>query len=239
MLKFPSMSPSTTAANLANVRTRISQAAARSKRPASDITLVAVTKTQPVEAILEVVAAGLHVLGENRVQEWDKKRDDLAPANFRCHLIGHLQSNKARRAATIFDRIDSLDSDSLAYRLEAGAVAEEKRLPVLIEVHLSDEPSKSGVPESDLDALADSVNACLHLDLQGLMTVPPLLDDVEKVRPYFRRLRELRDALRTRMKLALPVLSMGMSHDFEIAIEEGATEIRLGTALFGPRAKKP
>jgi PLP dependent protein len=223
---------------LAAVRERIASAAARMERDVAEITLIAVTKTQPVETIREAIAAGLTILGENRVQEWESKRAEFSDAAVRCHLIGHLQTNKARKAAAIFDRVDSLDSIALANKLDAAAAEEGKRLGVLIEVHLSGEESKSGVAEADLDALTNAVRGFTNLKLEGLMTVPPYLEDIEKVRPYFRRLRDLRENLRARTGLPLPILSMGMSHDFEVAIEEGATEVRVGSALFGERAKK-
>ncbi len=223
---------------LAAVRERIARAAARVQRDVADVTLVAVTKTQPLETIRGAVSAGLTILGENRVQEWESKRGEFTNGGVRCHLIGHLQSNKARKAASIFDRVDSLDSIALANKLDAAAGEESKRLGVLIEVHLSGEQSKSGVAESDLDALTNAVRGFTNLKLEGLMTVPPYFDDAENVRPYFRRLRELIEKLRARTGLTLPVLSMGMSHDFEVAIEEGATEVRVGSALFGERPKK-
>jgi PLP dependent protein len=223
---------------LTGVRERIARAAARVERDPSGVTLIAVTKTQPVETIREAVAAGLTTLGENRVQEWESKRAEFSGNGVRCHLIGHLQSNKARKAVALFDRIDSLDSIQLANKLDVAAGEEGKRVGVLIEVHLSGEESKSGVAEADLDALTNAVRGFTNLKLEGLMTVPPYFDDVERVRPYFRRLRELLENLRARTGLPLPVLSMGMSHDFEVAIEEGATEVRLGSALFGERAKK-
>jgi pyridoxal phosphate enzyme (YggS family) len=223
---------------LTAVRQRIARAAARAGRDPAEITLIAVTKTQPVETIREAIAAGLTIFGENRVQEWESKRADFSDAAVRCHLIGHLQSNKARKAAAIFDRVDSLDSIPVAHRLDTAAGEEAKRLGVLIEVHLSGEDSKSGVAEPDLDALTNAVRGFTNLKLEGLMTVPPYFEDAENVRPYFRRLRDLRENLRARTGLTLPVLSMGMSHDFEVAIEEGATEVRVGSALFGERAKK-
>ncbi len=154
------------------------------------------------------------------------------------HMLGHVQSNKASRVAQLFHRVDSLDSLALAKKLDSAAAAEKKRLPVLIEVHLSGEESKSGVAEADLAALAEATSCLAHLDLQGLMTIPPYFDDAERARPYFRKLRELRDGLSAKIGRELPVLSMGMSHDFEVAIEEGATEVRIGTAIFGEREQK-
>jgi PLP dependent protein len=178
----------------------------------------------------------LRHFGENRIQEWEAKRGALAGLDATMHFIGHLQSNKARRAAHLFDRIDSVDSLGLAQKLNAAAAEEGKRLPILIEVRLGDEATKSGVHEKDVLPLAEAVAALQHLELLGLMTIPPYFDETGQVRPYFRRLRELRDAIGNALGSPLPVLSMGMSHDFEVAIEEGATEIRIGTALFGGRA---
>jgi PLP dependent protein len=239
MLEFLStMPPATIAERAADVRDRIALAAARVGRRAEEVTLVAVSKTQPAEAIREAVAAGLTTFGENRVQEWETKRSSLADLSFRCHLIGHLQSNKAKKAAAIFDRVDSVDSPALALKLDAAAKDAGAKLGVLIEVHLGEEKSKTGVSEADLDALVNVVRGCFNLDLHGLMTVPPFAEDVEAVRPHFKKLRELRDALRTRTGLTLNVLSMGMSHDFEVAIEEGATEVRVGSAIFGAREAK-
>jgi len=230
---------SSTGANLAEIRDRIARAAARAGRKAGEVTLVAVSKTFPAEAIRAAYELGLRHFGENRVQEWESKRATLADLNATWHLIGHLQSNKARRAANLFHRVDSVDSLALAQKLDAAASAEGKRLQVLIEVHLGGEETKSGIGERDLPALAESIARLPHLEFLGLMTIPPYFDVPEQVRPYFRRLRELRDQTGGHLAQPLDVLSMGMSHDFEIAIEEGATEIRIGTALFGERAKKP
>ncbi len=229
--------PSRIAEHLRDVRQRIAAAALRTARSPEDIELIAVTKTQSAETIRQAVALGLTTLGENRVQEWESKRAEVG-AGVRCHLIGHLQSNKTRKAAAIFDRIDSVDSLALAERLDVAASELNKRLGVLIEVHLGGEESKSGVEIKNLDALAEGIIGSENLDLLGLMTIPPFIADVELVRPYFRQLRELRDGLRGPGRPELTVLSMGMSHDFEVAIEEGATEVRLGTALFGARATK-
>ena len=227
---------SSIAANLAHVRERIARAADRAGRRANEIALVAVSKTFPAEAIRVAHELGLREFGENRVQEFDAKHAKLADLDATWHLIGHLQSNKAKRAAQLFSRVDSVDSPTLAQKLELAADDREKRLPVLIEVHLGDEATKSGVAEADLPALAEGISMLAHLDLHGLMTVPPYSEDPERVRPYFRRLRELRDELSRRLGRPLPTLSMGMSHDFEVAIEEGSTEIRVGTALFGQRS---
>ena len=236
----------TIATNLAHLRERVERASTRaavqSGRALADAKIVAISKTFSAAAIRSAYDAGLRDFGENRVQEWESKRVQLAglaDMGATWHMIGHVQSNKAARVAQLFDRVDSLDSLSLAKKLDFGAAAEKKRLPVLIEVHLSDEASKSGASEAELDALAEGTSSLAHLDLQGLMTIPPYFDDAELVRPYFRRLRDLRDALSAKLGRPLSVLSMGMSHDFEIAIEEGATEVRIGTAIFGAREQKP
>jgi PLP dependent protein len=226
------------AANLARLRERLTRAAERARRPADEITLVAVSKTFPIDAIRAAFGAGLRHFGENRVQEMQEKRPKLSDINPTWHFIGHLQSNKARLAAQLFDRVDSVDGLLLAQKLNSVAGELGKRLAVLVEVHLGAESTKSGASEADLPALAESIAVLPHLDFQGLMTVPPYSDDPERVRPHFRKLRELRDGLGRRLGRPLPTLSMGMSHDFEVAIEEGATEIRPGTALFGPRANK-
>jgi pyridoxal phosphate enzyme (YggS family) len=223
------------AENVKRVRERIAKAADKCGRSTEEITLVAVSKTFPFESILAAYECGLRHFGENRIQEWEAKQPHLAALNATWHFIGHLQSNKARRAAHLFHRIDSLDSFSLAQKLDSAAAEEKKRLPVLIEVHLSGEESKSGVREPDLRALAEHTVQLPNLELLGLMTIPPYSDDPENARPYFRKLRDLRDELATALAMKLPVLSMGMSHDFEVAVEEGATEIRVGTDIFGIR----
>jgi len=222
-------------ANVERVRECVAPAAERAGRRADDITIITVSKTFPPGAIRAAYDAGLRHFGENRVQEFEAKRAKLQDLDITWHMIGHLQSNKSRRAVQIFDRVDSVDRLWLAKKLDSAADAEKKRLSVLIEVHLGGEESKSGVEEANLAALAEGIAGLAHLELQGLMTIPPYFDDPECVRPYFRKLRELRDALSQRLARALPVLSMGMSHDFEIAVEEGATELRIGTAIFGER----
>jgi pyridoxal phosphate enzyme (YggS family) len=226
---------STIASNLAQIRERIARAAQRAGRRPDEITIVAVTKTHPAATVIEAFNAGLRHFGENRVQEFEGKIPALASLGATWHLIGHLQSNKTARAARLFDRIDSVDSLALAQRLDAAAASERKQLGVLIEVHLSNEATKSGVSEAELPSLAESVATFPHLHFKGLMTVPPLLDNPESARPFFRKLAALRDQLARNLARPLSTLSMGMSHDFEIAIEEGATEIRPGTALFGAR----
>jgi len=223
--------------NLRGIEERIARAAERAGRRPAEITLVGVSKTFPAQAIREAFSAGVRHFGENRVQEWEGKRGALANLAGCWHLIGHLQSNKAARAARLFDSVDSVDDLDLAQRLDRarGEAAAGKKLRVLMEVRIAPEETKSGVEEAQLESLAEGVRGLEHLELAGLMCIPPFLDDPQRVRPYFRRLRELRDGLAARLGCALPVLSMGMSHDFEAAIEEGATEVRVGTALFGGR----
>jgi pyridoxal phosphate enzyme (YggS family) len=230
-------------------------AASRAGRRVEDITLVGVSKTHPAGQIRELHEAGVRHFGENRVQEWESKHASLADLDATWHLIGHLQSNKVARAARLFHTIDSVDSIALAERLDRtkkefnteGTEKSEKsegvalggRLRVLLEVRLDPAAAKSGVTDEELSRLAEAVLRLPHLELRGLMGVPPYFEDAEKVRPHFRRLRELRDAVHAQLGgKILPVLSMGMSHDFEVAIEEGATEIRVGTALFGERAEE-
>ena len=235
---MPGTTASSIAENLARVRERIERAAQRTGRRADEITLVAVSKTFSADAIRAAYDAGLRHFGENRVQEMQAKRPQLAGLDATWHFIGHLQSNKVRPAVELFDRVDAVDSIPIARKLDAAATEHGKRIPVLIEVHLGSEASKSGVEPSSLPALAGAINLLAGLHLRGLMAVPPYSDDPERVRPYFRQLRELRDALSQRLGRPLPALSMGMSHDFEVAIEEGATEIRVGTALFGARPRE-
>jgi len=224
--------------NIQLVHESMARAAERAGRRVDEITLVAVSKTFPTEVIRAAYEAGVRHFGENRVQEWESKQPLVADLEATWHLIGHLQSNKARRAAILFHRVDSVDSLALAQKLDAAAAAEGKRLQILIEVHMGEEATKGGVSEAALPELAEGAANLAHLELRGLMTIPPFFEDVNRVRPYFRKLRALRDGLNGRLGRALPVLSMGMSHDFEIAIEEGATEIRVGSALFGERQAK-
>ncbi|HWZ32556.1 MAG TPA: YggS family pyridoxal phosphate-dependent enzyme [Bryobacteraceae bacterium] len=213
---------------LDQVEQRIASAAERAGRKRSDITLIAVTKKFPAETIREAYALGLRIFGENYVQEFETKHPavaDLLDAEF--HLIGHLQSNKARPAAELFRVVQTVDSAKLARRLNDVG----RPLEVMIEVKLSEEESKAGAAPESLGALIDAVRECPNLQLTGLMTMPPWSDDPEITRPYFRRLAQLA------REHGLSKLSMGMSHDLEAAIEEGATHVRVGTALFGPRRK--
>jgi PLP dependent protein len=219
---------------LADVEARIGRAAERAKRSRSDIQLIAVTKKFPAAVVMEAYQLGLREFGENYVQEFEQKRTELTDSGgARYHFIGHLQSNKAKKAAEIFDVIHTVDSAKLARRLNAELDTATGRaaLEVLIEVKLSDEPAKAGATPGDVAALAEAIRACPNLRLLGLMTMPPWSEDAETSRPYFADLRELA------VQNGLPHLSMGMSHDLEVAIEEGATMVRVGTALFGPRRK--
>jgi len=225
---------------IAEVRARLTAAAHRSNRPVDEITLVAVSKTHPAAAVREAITAGLDNFGENRVQEAETKIPDVGRTAARWHLIGHLQSNKARRAVELFDCIHSLDSPDLAQRLNRLCEElERQELPVLIQVDLGHETTKTGVAEKDVGELVAVIRDCPRLRLTGLMTLPPFFDEAERVRPYFSRLRELRDELKANRAFGdhPGELSMGMTHDFEIAIEEGATMVRVGTAIFGQRSQ--
>lgn len=245
------------AENLAHVRERIALAASRAGRRHEDVTLIAVSKTHSARKIHELYKVGVRHFGENRVQERESKVAHLSGLEATWHMIGHVQKNKAARAAGLFDSIDSVDSVALAEKLnraneeidtevternktntESVRSASQRPLRVLIEVKLDPEPAKSGVTGAEVQRLVEAVLRLPHLDLRGLMGVPPYFDDPGEARPHFRRLRELRDAVHQKMGAEiLPVLSMGMSHDLEIAIEEGATEVRVGTALFGERER--
>src|SRR5579872_342954 len=229
--------------NVARIRERVASAARRVGRNPDDITLMAVSKTHPPELIREAYGAGLRVFGENRVQELSGKAAalvDLKDATW--HLIGHLQSNKAARAAELFDAIDSVDSLKLAEKLNSSARERGKVLEVLIEINIGGEAAKSGLsPDSqELENILNAAPRLDHLEVRGLMTIPPFTENSEDARPYFRQLRELRDEIGSRNwpAVSMDVLSMGMSHDFEIAIEEGSTCVRVGTAIFGERGKK-
>ncbi len=271
------MTPTSIRENLLRMNERIAQAALRAGRRSEDITLIGVSKTHPAIAIHEAFQAGVRHFGENRVQEWEVKRVGTNNLAATWHLIGHLQSNKAAKAAKLFHSVDSVDDFALAQKLERARAESgvPAKLRVLIEVRVAKEETKSGVEIAALPQLAEKVATLTHLELAGLMCIPPFFGPVEAgrnlsrlprasrgsdrepgssqplsnsvglqpgavspsdaVRPYFGRLRELRDELSAKLGLPLPVLSMGMSHDFEVAIEEGATEVRVGTALFGSR----
>ncbi len=228
--------------NIAEVRERLDKAARFAGRPAEEIALMAVTKTHPPEKIHEAYDAGLRLFGENRIQEFSAKAAALADLhNADWHMIGHLQTNKAARTVELFHTVDSVDSLKLAEKLDASARKLGKKLNVLIEINVGGEAAKSGVASDspDLEDLLVAAPRFEALTFRGLMTVPPFTDDPQDARPYFRKLRELRDKIAARGLPAIDMaqLSMGMSHDFEVAIEEGSTCVRVGTAIFGQRAK--
>ena len=222
-------------ANLQKVRAELAAACARAGRAPDAVRLMAVSKVHPVEALAEAYAAGQRLFGENRVQEMALKQPAIAALEgIEIHLIGPLQNNKTARAVELFQAVDTLDSAKTAARLHTAAEALGRVLPVLIEVKLSPEESKHGVAPGDLPALLEAVAGMPHLRADGLMTVPPFADDPEEARPYFRRLRELQEENLTQYP-ALIELSMGMSGDFAVAVEEGSTTVRVGTAIFGRR----
>jgi pyridoxal phosphate enzyme (YggS family) len=226
------------AERVAAVRERIARAAERAARSAADVKLVAVSKTHPAEAVRAAFAAGVRDFGENRVQEAEPKiaaTSDLVAAGACWHLVGHLQSNKARRAAALFGLVQSIDSVEIAERL--ARVGEEAGRPLsgLVEVDLAGEATKFGLKEPELLPALARLRGRAGLRLEGLMLLPPFFEDPEAVRPFFQRLRALRDRALSEGLLARAELSMGMSHDFEVAVEEGATLVRVGTAIFGER----
>lgn len=231
-------------ARLDSVRARIGQSARLAGRDPAEVTLVAVSKTHPASLVAEALRAGACDFGENKVQEASGKIAEIARASewrARWHLIGHLQSNKARRAVKLFDLIHTVDSVELVERLERLCEEEGRaELPVLAQLSLANEATKSGARSDELSALVERANACARVRLVGLMTMPPLAEGAEESRPYFRRLRELRDEWRVRgaFREGAGELSMGMSHDYEVAIEEGATLVRVGTAIFGARERR-
>jgi hypothetical protein len=222
-------------ASFASVRERMTAACARAGHDPASVQLVAVTKGQPPDVVRAAADLGHTLFGENRVQE-ARAKIDLCPGHLRWHMVGHLQSNKCRDAATLFEMVESVDSLHLARELSKWADRAGKTLPVLLEVNIAGESSKFGFqPDTVLDQLPE-INALPRLEVHGLMTIAPWTPDPEKVRPVFRRLRECRRRCEDRLGAPLPHLSMGMTGDFEVAIEEGATIIRVGTALFGPRS---
>jgi len=209
-------------------------------RDPSAVKLVAVSKTHPADLIRDAIAHGLTVFGENKVQEAESKIDEVGRDAAEWHLIGHLQSNKARKAVQLFDVIQSVDSLELAQRLERICIEEGRTdLPILVQVDLAGEAAKSGIPEFEFGELIEFLRSCERLKFDGLMVLPPFFDDPDATRPYFKRLREIRDRLAVIGAFAngRGELSMGMSHDFEVAIEEGATMVRVGTAIFGERSE--
>lgn len=230
------MTEETIAARVRAVRERIAAAALRAGRDPDSVALCAVTKTFPADAVREAIAAGITVVGENRVQEADGKRPLVGPG-AEWHLIGHLQGNKARRAVELFECIESIDSLKLAERVVRLAGEAGLRREVYVQVDLGHEPTKSGAEETEAGEIVAVLDQAPQVRLAGLMTVPPYFDDPELVRPFFRQLRELRDRLNDSGALSEPIagLSMGMSHDFEVAVEEGATLVRVGSAIFGAR----
>lgn len=226
--------------NIARIQERIGTAAKRAGRDAASVALMAVSKTMPAERLRDAYQSGIRLFGENRVQEFEDKSEQLGDLKgARFHLIGHLQSNKAAKAASLFHAIDSIDSLRLAEKVNAAAENEGKKLPVLIEINVGGEEAKSGLApvSSELEELLRAAERLGALEIRGLMTVPPFFEDPQQVRPYFKMLRELRDeiARRSLPDVNMHELSMGMSHDFEVAVEEGSTCVRVGTAIFGSR----
>jgi pyridoxal phosphate enzyme (YggS family) len=224
------------AANLTSIRERMAAACARANRDPSSVTMLAVTKTQPPEVVSEAARLGLTLFGENKVQE-AKSKIPLCPGRLSWHMIGHLQSNKARDAVSMFTMIQSVDSLSLAEEINKRAEQAAKTLPILLEVNIVGEASKFGYKPEQLLLDFERLNSLPRLEIHGLMTIPPWTPLPERVRPVFRRLREVKGECEQRLGAPIPHLSMGMSGDFEVAIEEGATLVRIGTALFGGRRK--
>jgi hypothetical protein len=224
--------------NVAQVRERIAAACRRSGRAPDDVKLVAISKTFPPQSVRVAYEAGLRDFGENRVQEAAAKRPALSDLSITWHLVGHLQTNKAKAAKELFHWVHSVDSFRLAQKLDQATPSGGGRLPLLLEVNLGGEESKAGVGEPEIIQLAGQIGQLATLEVRGLMVIPPFFDDPEQVRPYFRRLRELAQEIDTKniANVSMHELSMGMSHDFEVAIEEGATIIRVGTAIFGARS---
>jgi len=223
--------------NLTRIRSRIDQACERSGRQPDSVRLMAVSKNQPPERVAEAASAGLTLFGENRIQD-AKVKIPLCPGQLEWHFIGHLQSNKSRDAVSLFQVVQGVDSLALAEELQKQAVKQARSLPILLEVNVSGESSKFGWNPDRLLAELMQLNALTRLEVHGLMTIAPYAVDPEQVRPIFRRLRELRDRCTDLLGASLPVLSMGMSGDLEVAIEEGATLVRVGTALFGERPRR-
>jgi pyridoxal phosphate enzyme (YggS family) len=229
--------PAAVRARLADVRERIARAAARVGRDPSRVRLIAISKTFGADAVRTAALEGQIDFGENKLQEAQQKRQDLADLPLKWHLVGHLQSNKARKAVAEFDVIHSIDSVSLLERIDEAAAALHRRVELLVQVDLAGESTKHGAREEELGPIFDAARRAAAVSLIGLMLLPPAVDDPEAARPWFRRLRALRDRLQSDGVSAgmLAELSMGMSHDYEIAVEEGATFVRVGTAIFGRR----
>ena len=225
------------AENLAMIRRKIDQAARRAGRTGDDVRIVAAAKGQGMEKIEEAIAAGIRIIGHNYLQEAQRETPSLVPDGIELHMIGHLQRNKSGKAAEIFDVVETVDDERLAEALSRRAESLGRRLGVMIQVNLSGEPQKSGVSKDEAERLAESIRNLSNVTILGLMTMPPFFDDPERCRPCFAALRELRDNLIASGSLSAEMneLSMGMTGDYEVAVEEGATLVRIGTALFGPR----
>jgi PLP dependent protein len=230
--------PPTIRQNIQRIQEKIARAHEKTSNR-GEVRLIAISKTHPAESIRQAFDAGLRHFGENRVQEWEGKRESISDLQATWHLVGHLQSNKSARAAKIFHSVDSIDDLTLAQRLDhaRAELNATVKLRILIEVRVASEPTKTGAEISAVPALLEKIAPLKNLEVAGLLCIPPFEEDPEKVRPYFQRLKKLRDDLAASLGLPLPVLSMGMSHDFEVAIEEGSTEVRIGTAIFGSRPK--
>jgi len=226
------------AQNLAEIRTRIASAAARVGRNPDEVRVVAAAKSQGRQRIKEAIAAGIHIIGHNYLQEAEQESPAEMRDRVKLHMIGHLQRNKAGKAVDLFDMIETVDNVRLASALNNRASQPRKVIEVMIQVNLAAEPQKSGISSDQVEGLADAIRNSRFLRLKGLMTMPPFFDDPDRARPYFARLRGLRDKLMSRGLLApdMKELSMGMTGDFEVAVEEGATLVRIGTALFGLRS---
>lgn len=224
-------------ANFRTIVERIAAAAAKVGRDAREVRLLAASKSQPVDSIRAALAAGVALVGENYVQEAEEKKNQLSDAKVEWHMIGHLQRNKAKLAVELFDVVESLDNLALARELEKAAAKRNRIARAFIEVNLAGEESKTGIAKGEVAGLLEKVSGLSHVKVEGLMTVPPFRENIEEVRPYFDELRKLRDSLNSLNlpNVRLKELSMGMTHDFTVAIEEGATIVRIGTALFGPR----
>lgn len=221
--------------NLFSIIERIAKTAKSCRRDPNEVHLVAVGKTQPVESIEQAIASGAEIIGENYIQEAREKFNELSHLNASWHFIGHLQRNKAKYAVRMFDLIHSVDSLKLAWELDKQAQKAGKKQPILVQVNISGEVTKFGVEDQNAIELVQNILPLENLNLRGLMTMPPFFDAPEQARPYFRALRRLRDRIKEHLGVCLTDLSMGMTGDFEVAIEEGATLVRIGTALFGAR----
>ncbi|MBI4962798.1 MAG: YggS family pyridoxal phosphate-dependent enzyme [Desulfomonile tiedjei] len=226
------------AENLAKIRARIASSATRAGRSPDAVRIVAAAKGQGRQGIAEAISAGINIIGHNYLQEAEQETAAETRDRVKLHMIGHLQRNKAGKAVALFDVIETVDDARLASALDGRASLAERVVEVMIQVNLSGEPQKSGIPEDQVEGMVDAIRRLPFLQLKGLMTMPPFFDDPDRARPYFARLRELSETLIARAILTADMdeLSMGMTGDFEVAVEEGATLVRIGTALFGPRA---